>query len=31
MFVMPTKTQAADAIIGGVTDFYKNKFGRINV
>ncbi|MBI2057750.1 MAG: glycosyltransferase family 2 protein [Candidatus Yanofskybacteria bacterium] len=29
MFVMPAKAQAADAIIEGVLDFYKNKFGAI--
>jgi len=31
MFIMPAKAQAADAIIEGVIDFYKNKFGKINV
>lgn len=29
MFVMPSKAPAADAIIEGVLDFYKNKFGAI--
>lgn len=29
MFIMPSKTQSADAIIDGILDFYKNKFGKI--
>lgn len=31
MFIWPVKEPAADAIIEGVLDFYKNRFGKINV
>lgn len=31
MFIWPAKEEAANAIIDGVLDFYKNNFGRINV
>src|SRR3989344_1501737 len=30
MFIMPSKVASADAIIEGVLDFYKNRFGKIN-
>ena len=29
MFIMPSKIASADAIIEGVLDFYKNRFGKI--
>lgn len=30
MFLLPSKEKTADAIIDGVLDFYKNRFGKIN-